>query len=115
MKISWVNVIIATLISALLAWWLGTMGIDTLQKWLLGGLGGFIIEVGLIGSMGLRYENERSGSQIRIVMSGMAVIGFLASCIYSFFQFSAIGFCLPMGIFVILALFLAKNLYHTGM
>lgn len=115
MKINWSNAIVGTILSGLLAWWLWTMGEDTLQRWLLASLGGFIIEVGMIGSMGIFYTHPRSGSQVRIVMSCLAIIAFIACCIYSFFQFSAIGFCIPMGVFVILGVLLASKIYITEM
>lgn len=115
MKIKVVNTVIAIIISGLLAWWLGTMGIYPMQKWLLGALGGLIVLIGLIGSMGLNFKHSRSGSQVKIVLSGIAVIGFVASSIYSFFMFSAIGYCVPMGIFLVLGLFLAYRIYKTEM
>ena len=115
MKISWVNIIVATIIAALLAWWLWSMGIDTSQKWLLAAMGGGIIELGLIGGMGLIYEHPRSGAQVRIVMLSISTMTFIACCIYSFFRFSAQGFVIPVGIYALLSLMLALKIYRSQM
>lgn len=113
MRINWVNAIIATVIAGLLAWWLWIMGLETFQKWLLAGLGGGVIEIGLLGSMGFNYDNPRSGAQVRIVFSLLAVCVFIASCIYSFFYFSPEGYCIPVGIFALLLTLLGVKIYQT--
>lgn len=113
MKLSVVNAIIATILAGLLAWWLWTMGEEDLQKWLLAAMGGAVIWLGLLGGMGVRFENERSGVQAKIVMFALATITFGACCIYSFFQFSPVGFCVPVGIFSLLCVSTAYKIYET--
>ena len=115
MKINWVNTIIVTVIAALLAWWLWEMGIGPQQKWLLAAMGGAIVWTGLLGSIGVVYAHDRSGLQIRIVMRSLALIVFVACCIYSFFSFSPIGFCVPVGIFSLLTILAAIRIYHSKM
>lgn len=115
MKINWINALIATLISGLLAWWLWEMGIDTTQKWLLGALGGGVTWIGLLGGMASVFENPRSGSQVKIILYGMASMTFIASCIFSFFEFSAKGYCIPIGVFALLCISSALKIYRTKM
>ena len=113
MRINWINCVLASLIAGLLAWWLWTLGITPTEKWLLASVGGFFIEVGFIGSMGIKYEAERSGVQVRMVFSFMAIATFVASCIYSFLLFSPEGYCIPLGIFGILCFLLGLKIYRT--
>lgn len=113
MKFNGINAIVATLLSGLLAWWLWSMGINDMQKWLLAGLGGAVMEIGFLFGMGVSYSNPRSGVQVRIVMNALAVITFGACCIYSFFEFSPQGFCIPIGVFAILCSLLAQKIYKT--
>lgn len=115
MKINWINTIFAICISALLAWWLWSIGIEDLQKWLLSIQGGLTIATGLIGGMGLSYTHNRSGVQVRIVMLGVSIISFVACIIYSFFRFGAVGFCIPMALFLFLGILLASKIYKTEM
>lgn len=115
MRINWINAVIATIIGALLAWWLWEMGLGTMQSWLLAGLGGGITWIGLLFGMSASYDNPRSGSQVKIVLYGMSTLVFLASCIYSFFSFSAIGYCVPVGVFSLLCLVSALRVYRSKM
>ena len=114
MKINWANSIVALIISALIAWWLWSMGIEDIQRWLLAAQGGLTVAVGLIGGMGISYQHGRSGAQVRMVMSGISLIAFVACCMYSFFTFSPVGFCVPMGVFLAFGLLLASKIYKTG-
>lgn len=113
MKINWINAVIATIIGALLAWWLWEMGVEQTQSWLLAALGGGITWIGLLGGMSADFENPRSGSQVKIILYAMATINFLACCIYSFFLFSPIAFCVPVGIFALICLLSALKIYRT--
>lgn len=113
MKLSVVNAIVATLLAGLLAWWLWTMGVEDTQRWLLAALGGAVIWLGLLGGMGVSYENERSGVQVRITMFALATITFVACCIYSFFQFSPVGFCVPVGVFALICTSTAWKIYSS--
>lgn len=115
MRINWINAVFATIISALLAWWLWSMGIGELQQWLLTIFGGLMIEIGFIGGMGLSYRHVRSGAQVKIVMIGLAVITFVASVVYSFFTFSAISYCVPMGLLFMFSLLLGTRIYKSEM
>lgn len=112
-RISWVNCIIATCCAALLAWWLWYMGLMDLQKWLLAALGGFLMEVGFVGGIGLKYNYPRSGIQARIVFMILGFGTFTASVVYSFFLFSAPAYCVPMGIFFLLCLFMAMKIIKS--
>ena len=114
MKINWISSIIALVLSALLAWWLWLLGIEDIQKWLLACVGGFIMAVGFVFGMGISYPNPRSGVQVRIVMNALGLIAFVASCIYSFFTFSPEGYCIPLGVFLILMLGFANKIYKSG-
>lgn len=115
MKINWINALVATIIAALLAWWLWSMGFDTTQKWLLAGLGGAIIEIGLVGGMAIGFEHPRSGAQVRLVMLSIATVTFIACCVYSFFYFSPQAFCIPIGVYALLSLLVAFRIYRTEM
>ena len=115
MKINWPNALIATIIAALISWWLWEMGIEPLQKWLLAALGGAVIEAGLLGGMGVAYPYKRSGAQIRVLMFALAVITLGACCIFSFFRFSAQGFCVPVGVFCLIMIAVALRLYRSKM
>lgn len=115
MKLNIPNAIIATCISALLAWWLWEMGNEDLQKWLLACVGGVFIWIGLLGGMGVSYQYKRSGAQVRLIMLGLATLMTLACCVYSFFTFSAQGFCIPMGICFLLFVALALRIFKTEM
>lgn len=113
MQINWIKAAIATLIGAMLAWWLWQMGTDTTRSWLLCGVGGGLTWIGLLCGMSLNFERERSGMQARIAMTVMATIVFGASCIYSFFEFSPVGYVVPVGVFAMLCLLTAYKLYET--
>ena len=113
MKFNWVNALIATIISAMLAWWLWDMGIEDTQSWLLACLGGGLTWIGLLGGMGVKFENPRSGMQAKIMMLTMGTIVFAASCVYSFFTFSPIGYCIPIGVFACLCVSIAWRIYQT--
>ena len=113
MRIKLVNAIIATLLAFLLSWWLWIMGVDYLQKCLLALLGGFIIECGLLGSLGIEYENPRSGMQVKIICVVMTTLTFLLNCVYSFFTFSVAAYCIPMGIIWIICLLMALKIYNS--
>ena len=106
MKINWVNIVIATLIVGLLAWWLWILGIGDTQKWLLSCVGGLIMEVGLVGTMGFSFNNERSGVQTKIVFFILMITTFLASFIFSFFQFVPESYCIPIGILCIISTYI---------
>lgn len=113
MRANWINIIVATLIVGLLAWWLWIMGISTTQKWLLAAVGGFVMEVGLVGTMGFIFENERSGVQAKIVFFLLTVGTFIASFIYSFFNFSPEGYCIPVGLFGLICTYTGVKIYMT--
>lgn len=113
MRINIINCVIALLISTLLGWWLWNMGIEDNQKWLLAFLGGGVIALGLVGSMGLSFENERGGALIRIVCTIMSCVVAIASCIFSFFRFSASGYCIPIGVFALLCIFTIVRIYNS--
>lgn len=111
MRPNWINIIIGTVISVLIAWWLYEMGIDPLQQWLLAALGGTLLEVCMLGAIGFSFDSERSGVQLRIIGSMAYVCIFAASCIFSFFQFSAQGYCIPLGVFFALMLLWYVKIY----
>lgn len=113
MRINWINTIIATLIAAICTWGLWIWGIDDLQKILLAALGGAIVEIGLILGMGVTYDNPRSGSQARMIFIFMVCTTLIASFIYSFFNFSAAGYCIPIGIFCLILFFSAFKIIQT--
>lgn len=113
MKINWINAIIATIISAMLAWWLWTMGEGETQQWLLTFVGGGLTWIGLLGGMGLIYEVPRSGMQARMIMLTMGTVVFVASCIYSFFLFSPVGYCVPVGVFSLICISSAFKIYQS--
>lgn len=115
MEFKGINGIIATLLAGLLAWWLWEMGIGDQQKVLLACVGGGIMWIGFLGGMAFSFENARSGIQVRIVMNILAVVTFLACCIYSFFLFSPVGFCVPLGVFAIICLLIAFKVYESKM
>lgn len=115
MKFNVVNAVVATALSALLAWWLWTMGVGDTQKWLLAGLGGAVMELGFLFGMGFNYDNQRSGLQVRIVMNALAVITFGACCIFSFFNFSPVAFCVPVGVFTLIMGLIALKVYRSKM
>lgn len=115
MKLNLINTIFATVVAALLVWWLWSMGNDSLQQSLLAVGGGLFLVTGLVGGMGVKYKYNRSGAQMRIVLIGMAAIAFIACVVYSFFDFTAISFCIPMGVFFILGLLLAYQIYTSEM
>ena len=115
MRINWLNAAVATIIGALLAWWLWEMGVETTQSWLLACVGGTLTWIGLLLGMSSDYDNPRSGTQVKIVLYGMATIVFLASCIYSFFPFTPVGYCVPVGIFALFCIVAALRVYRTKM
>ena len=113
MRPNWINIVIGTIIVALLAWWLWIMGIEPSQKWLLCFVGGGIMEIGVLGGMGMYYDNPRSGVQVKIVFMLMTTIVFLASCIFSFFTFAPESYCIPMGIFALICAYTSIKVYKT--
>ena len=113
MKVNWINIVLATVIVGLLSWWLWILGIDKIQKWLLSCVGGFAMEVGLIGAMGCSFENKRSGLQTKIVFFILMVTTFLASFIFSFFQFAPESYCIPIGIFCIISTYIGVTIYKS--
>ena len=113
MKANIINVILATLIVGLLSWWLWIMGNEPTQKWLLACVGGFIMEVGLIGTMGFYFENERSGVQTKIVFFLLTIVTFIASIIYSFFNFTPESYCIPLGLFFLICCYTGVKIYKT--
>lgn len=113
MKINWVNIVIATLIVGLLAWWLWILGIGDTQKWLLSCVGGLIMEVGLVGTMGFSFNNERSGVQTKIVFFLLMVITFVASIAYSFFHFSPESYCIPLAVFCLICSYTGVKIYKS--
>lgn len=113
MKLNWINILLATIIIGLLSWWLWILGIDTTQKWLLSCVGGFVMEVGIIGAMGFSFENVRSGIQTKVVFFILMITTFIASFIYSFFQFSPESYCIPIGIFCLICSYIGIKIYNT--
>lgn len=113
MRINWFNIIIATLIVGLLAWWLWVLGIDLTQKWLLSCVGGFVMEIGLIGAMGITYKNNRSGIQTKIVFLILMVSTFITSFIFSFFSFAPESYCIPIGILGLICTYIGIKVYNT--
>ena len=113
MKANWINIIIATIIVGLLSWWLWILGNDPTQKWLLSCLGGFVMEVGLVGAMGFSFENVRSGIQTKIIFFILMVITFIASIMFSFFEFAPESYCIPIGIFCVVCSYLGIKIYNT--
>ena len=113
MRPNWINIAVATRLAALLAWWLWIMGIDTTQKWLLAGVGGFVMEVGLLGTMGFNYEAERSGLQVKIVFLFLMMGTFIASVIFSFFNFAPESYCIPIGLFCVICTFTGAKIYSS--
>ena len=113
MKVNWISILLATVIVGLLSWWLWILGIDNMQKWLLSCVGGFVMEVGLIGAMGFSFENKRSGIQTRIVFFILMVTTFIASFIFSFFQFAPESYCIPIGIFCIICSYIGIKISKT--
>ena len=114
MKISVVGICLATFLAFLLSWWLWSMGIGDVQKWLLSCVGGFVIWIGLIGGMAVKYEAERSGMQVRLIYNILSCVTFLASCIYSFFVFSPVSYVVPIGVFLVLCVSLGAKIYKSG-
>lgn len=115
MKPNYINIVLAICVAGLLAWWLGTMGEDTMQKWVLGAAGGFMIAAELTVALGFSFLHPRSGLQVKLVNMMCAVITFVLCCIYSFFQFSAISFCVPMGLIFLIDIFISLKIYRTQM
>ena len=118
MRINFINAIIATIIGALLVWWLWDMGLtddngDNTRKWLLAAVGGGLTWIGLLGGMGVSFDRSRSGAQARIVLLIMAIMVFAASCVYSFFLFSPIGYCVPVGVFALLSISVAYRVFKS--
>ena len=113
MKVNWINIVLATIIVGLLSWWLWILGIVPIQKWLLSCVGGFVMEVGLIGAMGFSFEYERSGIQTKIVFLLLTTITFIASIIYSFFQFSPEAYCIPIGVFCLVFSYIGIKIYES--
>ena len=113
MRVNWINVLVATCIVGLLSWWLWILGIDTTQKWLLACVGGFVMEVGLLGAMGVESNRERSGIQAKIVFLLMMIATFIASFIFSYFNFSPQSYCIPIGVFCLICTFLGIKTYQS--
>ena len=113
MKTNWINIIFATIVSTLLAWSLWTMGIETMQKWLLCFLGGGLIEIGLAGAFGLSFTANRGTVFLKLIGIIMSAVVYVVSVIYSFFIFSAQGYCIPVGIFGALSILLAISICRS--
>lgn len=113
MRANIINIILASVIVGLLAWWLWILGIEPPQKWILSSVGGFVMEVGLVGAMGFSFENERSGIQTKIVFFLLMIFTFIASFIYSFFLFSPEAYCIPIGLFCLICTYIGVKIYKT--
>lgn len=113
MKVNWINILLATVIVGLLSWWLWILGNDIMQKWLLSCVGGFVMEVGLIGSLGISFENVRSGIQTKIVFLILMVSTFITSFIFSFFSFAPESYCIPVGILCLICTYIGIKVYNT--
>lgn len=113
MKIYWINIVLATIIVGLLAWWLWILGIGTTQKWLLLSVGGFVMELGLVGSIGVASKHERSGLQAKFVFLLLSIVSFIASFIYSYFQFSPESYCIPIGVFCVICTYIGCKTYNS--
>lgn len=113
MKINWVNCIFTCLIVGLLSWLLWKLGEDSTQKWLLAILGGVYMEIGILGATGITYKNPRSGVQVRILSLINFCLIFLISLIYSFFNFSVEGYCIPVTIIFLVFLLISLKIYNS--
>lgn len=115
MRPNFINILVALCIAGLLAWWLGTMGITPMHKWLLGAVAGFMIGVELVLALGFSYLRPRSGSQVKLLNLLAAVATFIIGCIYSFFLFSPVAFCVPLGLLFLFDIFISHKIYRTQM
>lgn len=115
MKLDWLKICLGTIIVALLAWWLWNMGIEDTRKWVLACVGGFLMEVGMIGGIGISYPYPRSGMQVKMILNAFVTVCFIMCCIYSFFLFSVPGFVIPVGLVFLFFLLAAIQVYRTKM
>lgn len=115
MKADWIKIIIGTIIVGLLSWWLWTMGEEELQAWLLSCVGGVLMELGMIGGIGLNYDHPRSGVQVKMVMLASATVTFIICCFFSFYLFDVPTFVCVNVLVFLLFLLLAIKVYRTKM
>lgn len=115
MKANPLNIILVTIVSALLAWWLWSMGVTPTHRLLLCLVGGFVMEVGFVGAFGFYYPYPRSGSQVRLIYTALGVCAFAMSCIYSFTLFEPAAYCVPIGLMLVFSVMAATKVYRSKM
>lgn len=115
MRPDWIKIVIGTIIIGMLSWWLWTMGEQELQSWLLSCVGGFLMELGMIGGIGMKYEYPRSGIQVKMMMLAATTVIFVSCCIFSFFQFEVPTFVCVNVLIFLLFLLSAIKIYRSKM
>ena len=107
-----VNLLIAFVISALVTYGLTSLDSNSMQ--LAIGIGSFIFLASTLSlAFGVGFENERAGTNIRVVSGVFFVVALLVNLLFSFVQLSPVSYIITCGITFLIYVLIANGIYSA--
>ena len=112
MKLNFVNIFIALLLSTLLSY--GLFSFNKSENDILLTLGGFLcFLLTLVISMGVDFQKQRTTTNIRVISIVFFLITLVSNLIFANFVFNVPLYIIINGVLILIYIFIAKSIYTS--